>query len=140
MCYHLKVEFLLLVQHLCIFSDNSFSPLVAENRKKESSSVKSEYPQLKPSGYYFKDSWRPLGGTVVHDFNESAAITQCLRNKVINMYGDSTVRQWFEYLIASVPGERLCVSFLFSQLLSCMLFLKQLSFIARDEGDKPAQS
>ncbi|KAM4731267.1 NXPE family member 3 isoform 2-T2 [Anableps anableps] len=74
-----------------------------DNVEKESSSVKTESVQFTPSGYYFKDSWRPLGGVVMRHFNESAAITQCLRNKVINMYGDSTVRQWFEYFITSVP-------------------------------------
>lgn len=41
----------------------------------------------------------------MRQFNQSSAIVQCLKNKVINMYGDSTVRQWFEYLIAFVPGE-----------------------------------
>ncbi|XP_043986829.1 NXPE family member 3 [Gambusia affinis] len=71
--------------------------------EKESSSVKTDPVKPKPSGYYLKDSWRPLGGTVMRHFNESTAITQCLRNKVINMYGDSTVRQWFEYLITLVP-------------------------------------
>ncbi|XP_018557870.1 NXPE family member 3 [Lates calcarifer] len=69
----------------------------------ESSSIKPEPIKLEPSGYYYGDSWRPLGGVTMRQFNESSAITQCLKNKVINMYGDSTVRQWFEYLIAFVP-------------------------------------
>uniref|UniRef100_A0A667YLG8 Neurexophilin and PC-esterase domain family, member 3 n=1 Tax=Myripristis murdjan TaxID=586833 RepID=A0A667YLG8_9TELE len=59
--------------------------------------------QLTPSGYYYEGSWRPLGGVIMRQFNESSAITQCLRGKVINMYGDSTIRQWFEYLNAFVP-------------------------------------
>uniref|UniRef100_UPI0037E8D038 NXPE family member 3 isoform X2 n=1 Tax=Semicossyphus pulcher TaxID=241346 RepID=UPI0037E8D038 len=69
----------------------------------ESSSVKPDAIKLAPSGYYYEDSWRALAGVTMRQFNESSAITQCLRNKVINMYGDSTVRQWFEYLIALVP-------------------------------------
>lgn len=60
--------------------------------------------QLATSGYYYQDSWRPLDGAKMDQFNDPSALTQCLRNKVINMFGDSTVRQWFEYLIASVPG------------------------------------
>uniref|UniRef100_A0A672GSU7 Neurexophilin and PC-esterase domain family, member 3 n=1 Tax=Salarias fasciatus TaxID=181472 RepID=A0A672GSU7_SALFA len=56
-----------------------------------------------PSGYYYNDTWRPLGGVTMRHFNQSSAVSQCLKNKVINMYGDSTVRQWFEYLIALVP-------------------------------------
>ncbi|XP_030283365.1 NXPE family member 3-like isoform X2 [Sparus aurata] len=67
------------------------------------SSVKPEAIQLAPSGYYYKDSWRPLNGVTMRQFSKSSAITQCLENKVINMYGDSTVRQWFEHLLAFVP-------------------------------------
>ncbi|KAM3607194.1 uncharacterized protein V6R79_003239 [Siganus canaliculatus] len=72
----------------------------------ESSSANPEYMKLETSGYYYEDSWRPLGGATMRHFNESSAITQCLKNKVINMYGDSTVRQWFEHLIATVPELR----------------------------------
>ncbi|XP_076015150.1 NXPE family member 3 isoform X2 [Genypterus blacodes] len=69
----------------------------------ESSSTKPEPIKVTPSGYYYGGSWRPLGGVTMRQFNDSSAITQCLRGKVINMYGDSTVRQWFEYLNAFVP-------------------------------------
>lgn len=72
--------------------------------------MKPEAFDFAPSGYYYEDSWRPLGQITMHRFNQSSAVAQCLKNKVINMYGDSTVRQWFEYLIAFVPGEQLCVS------------------------------
>uniref|UniRef100_A0A3Q3E284 NXPE C-terminal domain-containing protein n=1 Tax=Labrus bergylta TaxID=56723 RepID=A0A3Q3E284_9LABR len=57
------------------------------------------------SGYYYQGVWRPLGGTKVYQFNNSSAISQCLKGKVVHMYGDSTVRQWFEYLDASLPGK-----------------------------------
>ncbi|XP_019215822.1 NXPE family member 3 isoform X1 [Oreochromis niloticus] len=63
-----------------------------------SSSVESE-----PSGYYYQGVWRALGGTTVHQFNTSSAITQCLKGKQVYMYGDSTMRQWFEYLNAALP-------------------------------------
>ncbi|KAM9851368.1 NXPE family member 3 [Aulostomus maculatus] len=69
----------------------------------ESSSVKPEAVKLEPSGFYYEDSWRPLGGFTSRGFNDSSVITQCLKNKMIYMYGDSTVRQWFEYLIALLP-------------------------------------
>uniref|UniRef100_A0A3Q3GY37 NXPE C-terminal domain-containing protein n=1 Tax=Labrus bergylta TaxID=56723 RepID=A0A3Q3GY37_9LABR len=49
------------------------------------------------SGYYYQGVWRSLGGTKVHQFNNSSAISQCLKGKVVHMYGDSTLRQWFEY-------------------------------------------
>uniref|UniRef100_A0A8C5AD52 NXPE C-terminal domain-containing protein n=1 Tax=Gadus morhua TaxID=8049 RepID=A0A8C5AD52_GADMO len=57
-----------------------------------------------PSGYYYKGSWRSFDGTPVRQF-DAKLITQCLTSKMINMYGDSTMRQWFEYLTAFVPGE-----------------------------------
>ncbi|CAL8323052.1 unnamed protein product [Merluccius merluccius] len=72
-------------------------------KKIENSSVKPEPVKYMPSGYYYQGSWRVLGGTPARQFNDSSSITQCLMDKVVHMYGDSTVRQWFEYLNASVP-------------------------------------
>ncbi|KAK0141028.1 NXPE family member 3 [Merluccius polli] len=69
----------------------------------ENSSVKPEPVKYIPSGYYYQGSWRVLGGTPARQFNDSSSITQCLMGKVVHMYGDSTVRQWFEYLNAFVP-------------------------------------
>ncbi|KAF4087281.1 hypothetical protein AMELA_G00093820 [Ameiurus melas] len=37
-------------------------------------------------------------------FNDPSAITQCLRGKIVYLFGDSTIRQWFEYLTAFVPN------------------------------------
>ncbi|XP_056286733.1 NXPE family member 3-like [Pseudoliparis swirei] len=64
--------------------------------------VKSSTVTPGPSGYYYQGLWRGLTGTTVRHFDE-AAITKCLKNKVVNMYGDSTIRQWFEYLKAALP-------------------------------------
>ncbi|XP_065807409.1 NXPE family member 3-like isoform X3 [Labrus bergylta] len=58
------------------------------------------------SGYYYQGVWRSLGGTKVHQFNNSSAISQCLKGKVVHMYGDSTLRQWFEYFDASLPDAK----------------------------------
>ncbi|XP_026150620.1 NXPE family member 3 isoform X2 [Mastacembelus armatus] len=69
----------------------------------ESSSRKPESINLEPSGYYYEDTWRPLSGVTRRQFNSSSAVTRCLKNKLIYMYGDSTIRQWFEYLTAFVP-------------------------------------
>ncbi|XP_017260089.1 NXPE family member 3 isoform X2 [Kryptolebias marmoratus] len=55
------------------------------------------------SGYYYQGAWRALDGTTVQQFNNSAAISQCLKGKVVHMFGDSTIRQWFEYFVKSVP-------------------------------------
>ncbi|XP_038155705.1 NXPE family member 3-like [Cyprinodon tularosa] len=56
-----------------------------------------------PAGYYYQGVWRALDGTTVHQFNNATAISQCLKGKMVHLYGDSTVRQWFEYLIANTP-------------------------------------
>ncbi|XP_007571340.1 NXPE family member 3-like isoform X2 [Poecilia formosa] len=55
-----------------------------------------------PSGYYYKGAWQALDGTRVHQFN-SSTISQCLKGKAVHIYGDSTVRQWYEYLTNSLP-------------------------------------
>lgn len=79
----------------------------------ETQSIKPEAVQPVTSGYYYHDSWRPLDGANMQHFNHSSVIVQCLKNKVINMFGDSTVRQWFEYLAASVPGQYFSLLFFF---------------------------
>ncbi|XP_070709997.1 NXPE family member 3-like [Pempheris klunzingeri] len=64
---------------------------------KSSSSLKSGL-----SGYYYQGVWRSLVATTVRQFNPPA-ISQCLKGKVVHLYGDSTIRQWFEHLIAVLP-------------------------------------
>ncbi|XP_040031528.2 NXPE family member 3 [Gasterosteus aculeatus] len=65
--------------------------------------VKSATVTSGPSGYYYQGVWRAVGGLTIHQFNTSA-ITQCLKGKAVHMYGDSTVRQWFEFLNVVLPG------------------------------------
>lgn len=57
------------------------------------------------SGYYYQGLWRALGGTKVRQFNTTAAVSQCLKGKVVHLYGDSTIRQWFEHFRATLPGS-----------------------------------
>ncbi|XP_059182196.1 NXPE family member 3-like isoform X2 [Centropristis striata] len=72
-------------------------------KKEGQSDVKSSIVTSGPSGYYYQGVWRALGGTTVHQFNDSSVISQCLKGKVVHMYGDSTIRQLFEYLNATLP-------------------------------------
>ncbi|XP_053483557.1 NXPE family member 3-like isoform X2 [Ictalurus furcatus] len=65
------------------------------------------------AGYYFHGTWRPLNGAVIQQFKDSSAITRCLRGKALYMFGDSTVRQWFEYLSA-LPNLKLLQLTLYS--------------------------
>ncbi|XP_059182058.1 NXPE family member 3-like [Centropristis striata] len=72
-------------------------------KKEDQSKVQSSVVSSGPSGYYYQGVWRALGGTKVHQFNSASVISQCLKGKVVHMYGDSTIRQWFEYLNAQLP-------------------------------------
>ncbi|XP_049585138.1 NXPE family member 3-like [Syngnathus scovelli] len=62
-----------------------------------------DHAKLATSGYYYKEVWRSLGGVTKRQF-DSASIIQCLTNKSVYMYGDSTMRQWYEYLVTVIPG------------------------------------
>ncbi|KAM8884755.1 NXPE family member 3-like [Synchiropus picturatus] len=55
------------------------------------------------SGFYYKGVWNSLSGAKVQHFNNSA-ISRCLQGKIVHLYGDSTIRQWYEYLTQSLPG------------------------------------
>ncbi|XP_063762139.1 NXPE family member 3-like [Eleginops maclovinus] len=66
--------------------------------------VKSSIVNYTASGYYYQGLWRPLDGTKVRQFNNASAITQCLKGKMVHLYGDSTIRQFFEFLNAALPG------------------------------------
>lgn len=69
-----------------------------------SSVDRAEDPTASPSGYYYEDQWRSRTHWI-HNFNKSDDITECLQGKIIHLFGDSTIRQWFEYLTAFVPGN-----------------------------------
>ncbi|XP_074481588.1 NXPE family member 3-like [Sebastes fasciatus] len=71
-------------------------------KKEAQPKVKSTSVTSGPSGYYYQDVWRALGGTTVRQFN-TAAMIQCLKGKVLHLHGDSTIRQWFESLNAALP-------------------------------------
>ncbi|XP_037136697.1 NXPE family member 3 [Syngnathus acus] len=77
--------------------------IVVMPSRKENDRQKPDPVKLPTSGYYYQDSWRPLGGVNMRQFDRSSDITKCLTNKMVYMYGDSTVRQWFEYLLSVLP-------------------------------------
>ncbi|XP_050957179.1 NXPE family member 3-like isoform X5 [Labeo rohita] len=55
-----------------------------------------------PAGFYLKDVWKSF---VCNSQNFSPAqMRNCLKNKIVYLMGDSTTRQWFEYLGKKVPG------------------------------------
>ena len=60
----------------------------------------------KTSGFYFKNVWVSLQCNK-RRFNKSS-IAESLQNKTIHFFGDSTVRQWLEYIL-KVLGQEMCV-------------------------------
>ncbi|KAM8884756.1 NXPE family member 3-like [Synchiropus picturatus] len=59
-------------------------------------------PNISQPGYYYHGVWRTLSGPPVQQFKTPTDISHCLRNKMLFLYGDSTVRQWYEYLTSRV--------------------------------------
>ncbi|XP_078416177.1 NXPE family member 3-like [Cetorhinus maximus] len=60
-------------------------------------------PLLSPSGFYYQDQWIS-SSCKVQRFNTPASIRDCLSGKKVYIFGDSTIRQWFEYLTGFVSG------------------------------------
>lgn len=52
---------------------------------------------LNTAGYFFNETWFPQN-CEVHPFTVTEALT-CLRNKTVYFYGDSTVRQLYEFFV-----------------------------------------
>uniref|UniRef100_UPI0037E842B3 NXPE family member 3-like n=1 Tax=Semicossyphus pulcher TaxID=241346 RepID=UPI0037E842B3 len=82
------------------------------------------------SGYYYQGVWRALGGIKVRQFNTTSAVNQCLKGKIVHLYGDSTIRQWFEYLDAFLPDAKEFNLYSMRQAGPFMLLDKANKFLA----------
>ncbi|XP_060029330.1 NXPE family member 3-like isoform X2 [Erinaceus europaeus] len=60
-------------------------------------------PASTPSGFYHLDVWHPLACSS-RSFPSADSILSCLAGRVVHMMGDSTLRQWWEYLRDTVPS------------------------------------
>ncbi|XP_044138818.1 NXPE family member 3-like isoform X1 [Bufo gargarizans] len=81
-----------------VISDKGFSDLIS---KLPICRPGQGAPQ--PSGFYYKDKWTSLVCRAQHFLRPSDALA-CLKGKDIHMFGDSTLRQWFEYLERFIPS------------------------------------
>ncbi|XP_055052910.2 NXPE family member 3-like isoform X1 [Misgurnus anguillicaudatus] len=54
-----------------------------------------------PAGFYLNDVWTSFVCSTLHFTTQTT--TQCLKDKHIYMMGDSTMRQWYEFLLKAVP-------------------------------------
>ncbi|XP_074180502.1 NXPE family member 4-like isoform X2 [Rhinolophus sinicus] len=61
-------------------------------------------PATKPSGFYHQEVWHSLSCSS-RSFPTVDSILGCLAGHVVHMMGDSTLRQWWEYLRDKVPCE-----------------------------------
>ncbi|XP_069920512.1 NXPE family member 3 isoform X1 [Oryctolagus cuniculus] len=60
-------------------------------------------PVPKPSGFYHQNIWHSLACSG-HSFPTEDSILGCLAGRIIHMMGDSTLRQWWEYLCGAVSS------------------------------------
>ncbi|XP_018428756.1 PREDICTED: NXPE family member 3-like [Nanorana parkeri] len=56
-----------------------------------------------PSGFYLQHKWHSRVCRN-QNFPTPDNVTSCLKGKVVYMFGDSTLRQWWEYLVDFVPS------------------------------------
>ncbi|EDL19205.1 mCG130772 [Mus musculus] len=57
----------------------------------------------KPSGFYYQDRWHSTFCSS-RSFPTVDSILNCLAGRIVYMLGDSTLRQWWEYLRDTVPS------------------------------------
>ncbi|XP_041504864.1 NXPE family member 3-like isoform X2 [Microtus oregoni] len=57
----------------------------------------------KPSGFYYQDRWHSTFCSS-RSFPTVDSILNCLAGRIVYMMGDSTLRQWWEYLRDTVPS------------------------------------
>ncbi|XP_056425714.1 NXPE family member 3-like [Hyla sarda] len=66
-------------------------------------SCRPEQKSVQPSGFYYQDIWTSLVCQGLY-FSQPSDALDCLKGKDIHMFGDSTLRQWFEYLERFIPS------------------------------------
>ncbi|KAM4036901.1 NXPE family member 3-like isoform 1-T1 [Anomaloglossus baeobatrachus] len=86
------------VPPIIVMPDESFSDLISKLP-----TCRPGVNSSQPSGFYYEDYWTSLV-CKGHHFPQPSAALDCLRGKDIQMFGDSTLRQWFEYLEKFIPS------------------------------------
>ncbi|XP_061408305.1 NXPE family member 3-like [Lethenteron reissneri] len=64
------------------------------------------HPVPSPSGYYLNEEWVSLACRA-RPFPAPQDLAKCLRRKRLYLFGDSTIRQWFEHISTHVPDMQL---------------------------------
>lgn len=123
------LDIIVLLEHYGLLEENlRISILFSYFSFSESNNSKlSQGSGTFPSGHYYKDQWKPRNFKI-RQFNDPDNITECLQRKVVYLFGDSTIRQWFEYLTAFVPGWYFAFCFI------TLLDMDEVSFHADSLG------
>ncbi|KAM4038640.1 NXPE family member 3-like [Anomaloglossus baeobatrachus] len=79
-----------------------FNVLPQKDLSKVTKLCTSKLKNPNPSGFYYQDVWNSLVCSN-QNFNDSNKVVKCLSGKMVYMFGDSTIRVWFEYLVKFVP-------------------------------------
>ncbi|XP_073403264.1 NXPE family member 3-like [Dendrobates tinctorius] len=79
-----------------------FRVLPPKNISKVTKLCTSGLKNPNPSGFYYQDAWNSLLCSNQH-FNNANKVAKCLSDKMVYMFGDSTLRGWWEYLVKFVP-------------------------------------
>ncbi|MBN3301619.1 NXPE3 protein, partial [Amia calva] len=79
-------------------------PLDTESRQEQKCAPGLDTPV--PAGFYFQDRWTSLVCSA-RSFPSAEQKADCLRDKQLYMMGDSTLRQWFDYLWKNAPTLKL---------------------------------
>ncbi|KAJ7997599.1 hypothetical protein DPEC_G00230680 [Dallia pectoralis] len=88
--------------NIVLQGDNSVINIKPSNKTRPQTKCHPGLNTSVPAGFFLHDHWTSL----VCDgksFPSSGLVSGCLKNKQILMMGDSTLRQWFEYLEKQVP-------------------------------------
>ncbi|XP_018428755.1 PREDICTED: NXPE family member 3-like [Nanorana parkeri] len=80
-----------------------FTVLPQKNGTDDRDICRRSIPNPDPSGYYYQDKWHSRVCRN-QNFPTPANVTSCLKGKVVYMFGDSTLRQLWEYLVEFVPS------------------------------------
>nr|XP_034958023.1 NXPE family member 3-like [Zootoca vivipara]XP_034958053.1 NXPE family member 3-like [Zootoca vivipara] len=56
-----------------------------------------------PAGFYYQDAWVSLLCSS-RPFTTPDSALSCLKGKIVHMVGDSTLRQWWEFLVEFIPS------------------------------------
>uniref|UniRef100_H9GJF3 NXPE C-terminal domain-containing protein n=2 Tax=Anolis carolinensis TaxID=28377 RepID=H9GJF3_ANOCA len=81
-------------------------PCISEKMTLKSNKCPLGMSSPSPSGFFWQNQWHPVLCTVSSYDNMNHLMNTCLKGKLIYLLGDSTARQWLEFLTRNVRSFR----------------------------------